>query len=185
MQEIIHHFAHRLLAVAADLAPGHRHRAHKRADQATEEDKRRDRNGNPGYEQRHEGRPKGRQIQYCRYDDGMGVAEAGIIQQQTTHSNSENNSQFPVIRGIPQQSKEVAATGRMERQQRNRDEQGDLGQAHELNGTQAMGGGKGEWFLCRQKAGGDQRIQGSKPVIRGGCGIRHLRDAPRVSPLSI
>ena len=67
------------------------------------------------------------------------------------------------------------AGSRVKRQQRNRDQQGDLRQADELQRVQAMGGGEGERIPRRIEEGGHDRVQASEPVIYRRSEIRHGR----------
>ncbi len=148
----------------ADLTPRDRHRAEKRADQATEKDRRRDWNRHPGYEQRHQGCPKGFQVDDCRDDYRMRVAQSELEQQQAGQPDCKYNSKLAIIRGVPKQQDQLAATCCAYSQQRNRHEQSDLGQEHKLRDAQALGCEKGKWLLGRQQERGDNRIDASKLV---------------------
>ena len=79
--------------------------------------------------------------------------------------DGEDDRQIAVIGGFSEQGDEVAATGRAGRQQRNRHQQRDLGQAHELHGVEMPGGRKRKWLLGRVQAGGHHRIEASEPVV--------------------
>ena len=149
----------------ADLAPSNGHRAQKRADEAPEEDRWRHWNGNPGYEQRHQGRPKGLEVDDRRDDDRMRIAQSELEQQQTGHADKKEGSELGIMSFIPQQQNQVAATFFVHNQEWNRHHQGDLGHEHELRHAEPLGRKKRKRLLHRQQKGSDDSVNASKLVV--------------------
>ncbi len=87
----------------------------------------------------------------------MRVAQRELEQQQTCHADKKQGCKLEVIRGVPEQQKQVAATFPADHEERNRHQQGDLGQEHKLGEAEPLGGQKRKRFLHGdQERGGDR-----------------------------
>ena len=115
----------------------------------------------------------------------MGIAETEVVKQQAAHADREYDRQPAVIRRVPKQREEVAVSGRAQHQQRNGNQQGDLGQAHELDRVEAPCGEKGKGLLDRQQEAGEHRKQDSESVIDRGRGAGYVRGHVRDADLSL
>ena len=172
----------------ADLAPGHRHRAEKRANKATEEDRGRDRDRHPRDDERHQGREEGLEVDDRGDDDRMRVAERELEQQQADDPDRKQGSKLAIVGGVPEQQNEVAAALPPRHQERNRDQQGDLGQEHKLRDGESLGRQKRKRLLHRQEERGDDSVNAAELIIYSGFArprLLHLGEpASRAPPTS-
>ena len=149
----------------ANLTPSNRHRAEKPADEAAEEDRRRDWDRNSRNDERHQGGKKGLEIDDRRDDDRVSVTQCELEHQQAKHPDRKQNSKLAIVGGIPEQHNQLAATSFARDQQGKRYQQGDLTQENKLRETEPFSRQKRKRLLHRKQERGDEGVNASKLII--------------------
>ena len=85
-----------------DLAPNYDKHAYERDEEAGEENDRGNGNWLFGHGFRNDHRPKGREIQYCRYDNRVRAAKPEIVEKKARQSDYEEEQQSRVAPRIAQ-----------------------------------------------------------------------------------
>lgn len=163
------------VAFDVDLAPGDRHCAAKRGEEAAAEQHQRNRDRSFRDDEGNQGRPKRSQVQYCRGYDRMRAAEADVVQGQADHADAEHDRQLRPIANVEQDGGEIAPSVGSHDQHGHGQQQCALGEAHEVGGAQAPRREGGKWQLRGQKRRARKSKYGSPTIVGAACRRRRLR----------